>query len=167
MIGVLDVGYRDDAAVVGCLAIAEFEDSVPADEWVVDAGPVGPYVPGRFWMRELDPLLRGLAAATSDLSVCVIDAYVDLGEEQTPGLGRVLHERAGIPVIGVAKSRYRGTPRECEILRGSSGRPLFVTSADFDQGEAKECIQRMAGAGRIPAMIRRADQLSRGSVRSD
>lgn len=163
VIGVFDVGYADDAAVVGCLSIAEFEDTVPVDEWVVDVSSVGPYVPGQFWMRELDPLLRGVAAAAYDLSVCVVDAYVDLGEDQTPGLGRILFERTGIPVIGVAKSRYPGTPQECEVRRGSSKRPLYVTTAGFDQDEAKRCVERMAGVGRVPTMIRRADLLSRGS----
>ena len=164
VIGIFDVAYADDAAVVGCLSIAEFADAVPLDEWVVEVCPVGPYVPGQFWMRELDPLLRGVAAATSDLSVCVIDAYVDLGQEQTPGLGRILSERTGIPVIGVAKSRYPGTPRECEVRRGSSRRPLYVSAAGFDKDEAKGCIKRMAGDGRVPTMIRRADLLSRGSM---
>lgn len=163
MIGVFDVGYADDVAVVGCLSIAEFDDAVPVDEWVVQVRPVGPYVPGQFWMRELDPLLRGVGAATGDLSVCVIDAYVDLGEDQTPGLGRILYERTGIPVIGVAKSRYRGTPQECEVRRGLSKRPLYVSAAGFDRDEAKRCVERMAGVGRVPTMIRQADLLTRGS----
>lgn len=164
MIGVFDVGYGEESALVGCLTIAEFEDAVPTSEWVVEVSPVGPYVPGQFWRRELDPLLRGIASAPSALSVCVIDAYVDLGEDRTPGLGRLLHARTGVPVIGVAKSRYPGTPRDYEIRRGSSDRPLYVSAAGFDLGEAKECVARMAGRGRVPTMIRRADLLSRGSM---
>jgi len=162
LIGVFDVGYGDDSALVGCLSISEFEDCVSTSEWVVEVSPVSPYVPGQFWRRELDPLLRGIAPATSDWSVCLIDAYVDLGQGRTPGLGRLLHEATGIPVIGVAKSRYPGTPREYEIRRGSSRRPLYVSAAGIDQEEAKESVTRMAGNGRIPTMIRRADLLSRG-----
>ena len=164
VIGVFDVGYVDDAAVVGCLTIAEFEDARAVDEWVVEVRPVGPYVPGQFWRRELKPLLRGVAAAPGDLSVCVIDAYVDLGEEQTPGVGRMLYEQTGIPVIGVAKSRYPGTPSECEIRRGSSRRPLYVSAAGFDQDDAKRYVEGMAGDGRVPTVIRRADLLSRGRL---
>ncbi|MCP3976025.1 MAG: endonuclease V [bacterium] len=161
VIGVFDVGYSDASARVGCVSLADFEDIVPNREWVVEVGPVGPYQPGQFWRRELTPLLRGIDSAT-DLSICVIDAYVDLGEARMPGLGRILYETTGIPVIGVAKSRYQDSPREYEIHRGSSRRPLHVSAAGFDQQEAKECIMRMAGTGRVPAMIRRADQLSRG-----
>ena len=161
MIGIFDVGYSDESALVGCVSLAKFEDAAPNSEWVVEVGPVGVYQPGQFWRRELAPLLRGIDSA-DNLSVCVIDAYVDLGETRTPGLGRILHAKTGIPVIGVAKSRYPNSPREYEIQRGSSKRPLYVSTAGFDQREAKRCIVRMAGAGRVPAMIRRADQLSRG-----
>ena len=164
MIGILDVGYGEGSALVGCLTIAQFDDDAPMSERVVEVSPVGPYLPGQFWRRELDPLLRGIALVPGTLSVCVIDAYVDLGEDQTPGLGRILHARTGIPVIGVAKSRYPGTPRDYETRRGSSNRPLYVSAAGFDLEEAKECVTRMAGRGRVPTMIRRADLLSRGSM---
>lgn len=162
MIGIFDVGYSDDGSVlVGCVSLAEFEDAAPRREWAVEAGPASPYQPGQFWKRELGPLLRGVQSA-ADWSVCVIDAYVDLGETRTPGLGRFLHEATGIPVIGVAKSRYAGTPRAYEIQHGSSRRPLFVSAAGLELDEAKKAIKRMAGPNRVPAMIRRADQLSRG-----
>ena len=106
MIGVFDVGYADDAAVVGCVSLAEFEDVFPVDEWLVEVRPVGPYVPGQFWMRELDPLLRGVAAATGDLSVCVIDAYVDLGEDPPDDAGveeverELVGKRAVLRLVG-------------------------------------------------------------------
>jgi deoxyribonuclease V len=163
MIGIFDVDYVDDLAVVGCVAIEDFADAEPAREWVVQGGPVGPYVPGEFYRRELGPLIRAVRS-TGDLSVCVIDAYVDLGEDASPGLGRILFEQTGVPVIGVAKSRYPGTPTELEVLRGASKRPLFVSAAGFDSDRARKCVQRMAGAGRVPAMIRRADQLARTSA---
>jgi deoxyribonuclease V len=112
------------------VSLAEFEDAVPSSEWVVEVGPVGEYRQGQFWRRELAPLLGGIDSA-DDVSVCVIDAYVDLGGARTPGLGRILHAKTGIPVIGVAKSRYPDSPREYEIQRGSSRRPLYVSTARF------------------------------------
>lgn len=165
MIACFDVGYADNTAQVGCLSIAAFEDTDPTNEWVVTVSPVDPYVPGKFWRRELDPLLCGIESAPGEISVCVIDAYVDLGEEQEPGLGRFLYERTGIPVIGVAKSRYPGTPVAQELLRRSSSRPLYVSVAGFDQAEAMTNISMMSGDGRVPTMIRRADALSRDTER--
>lgn len=160
MIGVFDVDYADEISVVGCVVIEDFADAEPAREWVVQGGPVGPYVPGEFYRRELGPLIRAVNSA-GDLSVCVIDAYVDLGKDATPGLGRILYEQTGVPVIGVAKSRYPGTPTELEVLRGASRRPLFVSAAGLDPEYARGCVQRMAGPGRVPAMMRRADRLAR------
>lgn len=160
MIGVFDVGYVDDLAVVGCVVIEDFADPEPAREWVVQGGPVGPYVPGEFYRRELAPLIRAVRSA-GDLSICVIDAYVDLGRGGSPGLGRLLFEQTGVPVIGVAKSRYPGTPTEFEVLRGASNRPLFVSAAGFDSDRARVHVRGMAGAGRVPAMIRHADRLAR------
>lgn len=160
MIGIFDVAYHGDVAVVGCVTLVTFADSTPTKEWAVEAGPVGPYVPGQFWLRELAPLRLGISSAGA-LSVCVIDAYVDLGQHRTPGLGRIVHVETGIPVIGVAKTRYAGTPKEYEVLRGSSNRPLYVSSAGIDPEEAKRSVQQMAGGGRVPTMIRRADLRSR------
>ena len=159
MIGIFDVGYVDDFAVVGCVTIADFADGEPTRQWVVRAGSVGPYVAGEFYRRELGPLLRAVDSA-GDLSTCVIDAYVDLGRDASPGLGRILFEQTGVPVIGVAKSRYPGTPEAMEILRGNSKRPLFVSSAGVDLDSAKAAVVRMAGSGRVPAMLRLADRLA-------
>ena len=161
MIGIFDVGYGDASALVGVVLLDEFEDARAASEYVVEAGPVEPYVPGEFWRRELAPLLRAVHPAIADLSVCVIDAYVDLGRARRPGLGRMLHVSTGLPVIGVAKSFYPDTPREYEVRRGSSRRPLYVSAAGFDLDEAKRCIVRMAGDARVPTMFRRADELSK------
>ncbi|MGH3303168.1 MAG: hypothetical protein ACRDOK_16105 [Streptosporangiaceae bacterium] len=37
----------------------------------------------------------------------VVDGYVDLDQDGRPGLGACVHAEFGIPVIGVAKSRFR------------------------------------------------------------
>jgi deoxyribonuclease V len=163
VIGCFDVAYGGSSAVVGCLTLNSFTDAVPSAEWAVDVASVAPYVPGEFWRRELAPLLAGIAAAPYELSVCVLDAYVDLGSDRKPGLGRLLFEQFGVPVIGVAKTRFFDTPAEYEVLRGSSRRPLFVSTAGFDLDEAKESVGRMAGVGRVPTMLRRVDLLSRSA----
>ena len=163
MIAFFDVGYGVHGARVGCLTATDFGELYPSAEWVVDVSTVAAYVPGEFWRRELDPLLRGFAQAPGTLEACVIDAYVDLGADRSPGLGRILHQMVGVPVIGVAKSRFHGTPLEFEVHRRSSSRPLFVSAAGLSLSVAKQAVQDMAGSGRIPKLVRRADQLSRGA----
>ncbi|MEM9204012.1 MAG: endonuclease V [Actinomycetota bacterium] len=163
MIGVFDVGYSGDRATVGCVTLEAFGESEPLRQWVVSTECSEEYTPGAFYRRELQPLLVALQSSP-ELSVCVVDAFVDLGEDRTPGLGRILFEQTGVPVIGVAKSRYPGTPPDLEVLRGASRCPLFVSAAGLDDELARDSVRAMAGAGRIPSMLRLADRLARQGV---
>jgi deoxyribonuclease V len=65
-------------------------------------------------------------------------------------------------IIGVAKSRFKDTPAETEIFRGGSKRALYVTTVGISETEAKGCIMRMHGEHRIPTLLKRVDQLSKG-----
>lgn len=93
----------------------------------------------------------------------IIDGYVTLGEEARGGLGAhlfaALEEK--VPIIGVAKSRFEGTPAECELLRGTSERPLYVTSRGIPLEEAKRLVASMHGEHRLPTLLRAADRLCR------
>jgi len=84
--------------------------------------------PGEFYLREL-PTLRAVLAGLSGLSLLVVDGYADLDPSGRPGLGAHAHAEFGIPVIGVAKSRFRTATHAILVNRGSSVRPLFVTAA--------------------------------------
>ena len=59
----------------------------------------------------------------------MVDGYADLETVGLPGLGAHAYAEFGIPVIGVAKSRFRTATHAVPVVRGSSGRPLFVTAA--------------------------------------
>ena len=87
---------------------------------------VPPYRPGEFYLRELPPL-RAVLDDLTGLGLLVVDGYVDLDPSGLRGLGAYAH--AGIPVIGVAKSKFRTATHAVPVVRGSSGRPLFVTAA--------------------------------------
>jgi hypothetical protein len=63
------------------------------------------------------------------LGLLVVDGYADLDPDGRPGLGAHAHAEFGIPVIGVAKSRFRTATHAVPVARGSSVRPLFVTAA--------------------------------------
>ena len=87
-----------------------------------------PYRPGEFYRRELPPL-RAVLEDLSGLDLLVVDGYADLDPDGRPGLGAHVHAEFGVPVIGVAKSRFRTATHAVPVLRGSSVRPLFVTAA--------------------------------------
>jgi deoxyribonuclease V len=83
---------------------------------------IPPYRPGQFYPRELPPL-RAVLDELSGLGLLVVDGYADLDPGARPGLGAHAHAASGIPVIGVAKSRFRTATRAVPVVRGSSGRP--------------------------------------------
>jgi deoxyribonuclease V len=121
---------------------------------------VPPYRPGEFYLRELPPL-RAVLEDLSGLALLVVDGYADLDPGGRPGLGAHAHAAFGIPVIGVAKSRFRAATHAVPVLRGSSGRPLFVTAAGIPVADAADLVRRMAGRYRLPDALRRADTLAR------
>ena len=67
---------------------------------------VPPYRPAEFFLREIPPL-RAVLADLRGLGVLVADRYADLDPGGRHGLGAYAHAEFGIPVIGVAKSRFR------------------------------------------------------------
>jgi deoxyribonuclease V len=163
MLACVDVAYGEDEAVAACVLFHDWADPVAAEEHVQRVRPVEPYQPGQFYRRELPCLLAVLAPLRHRLRAVVIDGYVWLGEESSPGLGAHLHEALGvsIPVIGVAKTRYAGADTARTVYRGTSRRPLYVTAAGLDPAAAARHIARMQGPFRIPTLLKRADHLSR------
>ena len=123
---------------------------------------VPPYQPGEFYLRELPPL-RAVLEDLSGLGLLVVDGYADLDPRGRPGLGARAHAELGLPVIGVAKSRFRTATHAVPVLRGSSVRPLFVTAAGMPSGGTADLVRHMAVRYRLPHALRRADTLARPS----
>jgi deoxyribonuclease V len=121
---------------------------------------VPPYRPGEFYLRELPPL-RAVLDGLSGLGLLVVDGYADLDPDGRPGLGAHAHAEFGVPVIGVAKSRFRTATHAVPVLRGTSARPLFVTAAGMPRSDAADLVRRMAGRYRLPDALRCADTLAR------
>ena len=136
-------------------------------EWTVLVPEVAPYKPGEFFLREL-PALRAVLADLRSLGLLVVDGYVDLDPRGRPGLGAYAHAEFGVPVIGVAKTRFRTASHAVQVRRGRSARPLFVTSAGMSAPEAASLIRRMVGPFRLPDALRRVDALARtGQLQAD
>lgn len=168
MIAFLDVHYRDKRARAACLLVREWDDAEPAAAFTADIEHVQPYEPGRFYLRELPCLQAVLADLPFKPDLLVVDGYVWLGAEREPGLGARLHEAAGaIPVVGVAKSLFKGMAG-CDLMRpvhrGRSKHPLYVTAIGIDLEAAAADVASMHGAHRIPEIVRLADALSRSSM---
>jgi deoxyribonuclease V len=97
------------------------------------------------------------------LSLLIVDGYVDLDPEgRRPGLGFHCAEAFGVPVIGVAKTAFRGATHAVEVRRGAAVRPLYVTAAGLSVAEAADFVAKMAGPFRFPDALKRVDTLARG-----
>ncbi|KGM01412.1 endonuclease V [Cellulomonas cellasea] len=159
--GVCDVHYPDAGGAVAALVVAEdVALSTVLAEHVALLVQVAPYEPGAFFEREL-PALRAVLACVDALDLLVVDGYVDLDPEGRPGLGAHVHAEVGVPVIGVAKTRFRAASHAIEVRRGSAVRPLYVTAAGMPAERAAALVSAMAGPHRIPTALRRVDAIAR------
>ncbi len=68
--------------------------------------------------------------------------------------------KSGVPVAGVAKSRFQTATHAVPAVRGSSVRPLFVTAAGMPAADAADLIWHMARRYRPPGALRRAGTLT-------
>ena len=162
MFAAVDVHYPPSggarAALVGASDAAFSSITCQKTVFVAEAAA---YQPGSFYKRELPPL-RAVLAGLDDVGLLVIDGYVDLDPAGRPGLGAHVHEEFGIPVIGVAKTRFASATHAVPVLRGTAARPLYVTAAGIPAADAAELIRAMAGKFRFPDALRRVDALARG-----
>ncbi len=163
MIACVDVYYKGSGAVAACILFRDWADESSIKQIIEHIEEVKPYEPGRFYMRELPCLLCVLDRARDPLDTVVIDGYVWLADKGSPGLGAYLYKALGesIPIIGVAKSRYKGGKMAQRIFRGRSKRPLYITAAGIDPGIAADYISIMHGKYRIPTLLKEVDQLCR------
>jgi deoxyribonuclease V len=162
VIAFTDVHYTDPSARAACVLAADWADATPAREVTVQVSPIAAYEPGAFYKREL-PCLVAVLAKAGPVECVVIDGYVWLDREGTPGLGAHLHAALGgaVPVVGLAKTAYRGSEMALELARPGTVKPLFLTSIGWTPEFAREKAARLHGEFRLPTLIKRVDQLSR------
>jgi deoxyribonuclease V len=156
-----DVHYlASGGARAAAVVAADAAFSCLAADRIALVPDVEPYQSGRFYLRELPPLhavLDGLA----EMTLLIVDGYADLDPDRRPGLGARACDEFGVPVIGVAKSAFRTATHAIPVLRGTSGRPLYVTAAGMPRTDAADLVRHMAGQYRLPDALRRADTLAR------
>lgn len=163
----LDVGYSGDQALAACLTAEGWNADKPLCTYTRELSGIAPYEPGSFYKRELPCLLAVLEQVRDKPSIIVVDGNVWLPPDGRKGLGARLYDAlgGGIPVVGIAKSRFSGAdncPAIIPVLRGQSGNPLYVSAAGMDPALAAEAVRGMAGKGRVPELLRLVDRLSRG-----
>jgi deoxyribonuclease V len=166
MILAVDTGYRENLALTAGIVFSDWGSDRPDVRLQQITTVASDYEPGQFYRRELPCILELVALLEGLPEYIVIDGYVTLGEDNRPGLGMKLWEALDQKpaVIGVAKTRFHGTPAATELLRGTSKAPLYVTSAGLPTELAKQFIASMAGSYRIPTLLKQVDSDSRKFV---
>lgn len=168
IIACLDVHYERDIAYSAAVVFENWDATSILSEYTTYTTNTIDYDPGRFYLRELRPLINMVHCISEETDVYVIDAYCHLSGDFSPGLGSYLHEvlNSRTLIIGVAKNRFRNTTHAMELLRGNSSRPLFITSIGLQYAAAASNVGMMAGEFRIPTMIKAVDRLARERRRS-
>jgi deoxyribonuclease V len=163
--GAVDVHYPPAGGARAACVLADDGrfDRIVAEP-VAYLAQVAPYRPGEFFAREL-PAVLAVVEPLGRLDLLVVDGYVDLDPDGRPGLGAHVHAALGIPVVGVAKTAFRGATHAVPVRRGQSARPLWVTAAGLPRTEAAALVTGMAGRYRLPDALRRVDALARGRQR--
>jgi len=166
MIAAFDVHYWEDGCVAAAVLFSDYSDAEPTAAYTQFLLGAADYIPGEFYRRELPCILTLFKQINEALDEMVVDGYVML--ENRPGLGQHLFKSfdGKIPVVGVAKSKFKGS-FGTEIFRGGSIHPLYVTSAGVNLKKASERIRTMHGAHRIPTLLKRVDLLARKRAHRD
>ena len=144
MIAAFDVHY-DDRKSIGATAAAVFarwDDGLPAAEYTTVIQNIQPYVPGKFFRRELPCLIAVIDQISEPADLFVVDSFAWL--DGKPGLGQHLFEHFAkrVPVMGVAKTRFHGAAA-VEDFRGVRKSPLYLKAVGIDTKEAATHIREM------------------------
>ena len=165
---VMDVHMEGDAARVGAVAFDDWPAAEGTRNYSLAIAHVEKPAKGELDLRALPWLIQLMEANGLQPEVIVLDGFVHVDAQDTPGLGRRLHDAlAGrSAVIGVSKSVFKGsdTPDQFCVFREDETPPLVVTCAGIDLGAAKARVRMMHGRKRVPTLVKLAARIAKGSV---
>jgi len=165
---VMDVHISGDGARVAAVAFDDWAAAEATRHHSLAVAHVEKPAKGELDLRALPWLIRLLEAERLQPEAIVLDGFVHLDAQDTPGLGRRLFDAlAGrTTVIGVSKSAFKGadTPDQFCVFREDETPPLVVTCAGVDLGAAKARVRMMHGRKRVPTLMKLAARIAKGNV---
>lgn len=157
-----DTYYFEDKAKTVCVAFKDWKDAQPMSTSSEIVNGIAEYEPGSFYKRELPCILSLLKQIDlQEVDCIIVDSFVQLDDHGKLGLGGKLYEKLNkeIPVIGVAKSGYHSIKLNTkELLRGTSQKPLYISSIGIELTVAHDLIHSMHGDYRMPTLLQLLDQ---------
>lgn len=120
---------------------------------------------GELDLRELTCVMQLLREHKLEPELILIDGFVHLDADETPGLGQHLFKALGgiTPVIGVSRKGRPGLPAQFEVMREEETPPLIVTCAGVDIGAAKVRVRSMHGRKRVPTLMKLVARLAKNA----
>lgn len=165
MIYAFDTYYYEDYAYTVCIAFEDWASEKETEIYSAKTAVSSDYESGAFYKRELPCIISVLQQISlKDDDIILIDGFVTLNNEGKIGLGGYLYEALDkkYSVVGIAKNNFSAPDDQRRIiLRGESKTPLFLTAKGIDVDEIKSKIEQMYGDFRIPALLKKLDQLTR------
>lgn len=162
----MDVHYDGGGALAAAVAFDDWAAPEPTRGYTTRIVQIEKAPRGELDLRKLPCLLQLLREHALEPEVIVIDGFVHLDAQETPGLGLRLYEALGsrVPVIGISRTAMADTPAQFEVMREEETQPLVVTCAGIDLGAAKARLRTMHGKRRLPTLLKRAARLAKGNV---
>jgi len=163
MILAVDVDYRDRFAAIAGITFENWQDVDETGIFKSTLDTIEDYIPGQFYRRELPCILKLIEEHQLAPDSIIVDGFVYLDGQSEAGLGKYLYDalHGKASVLGVAKKPFKGIVQECELYRGTSKKPLYITSIGMQLADAKNHIKSMHGEYRIPALLKKVDQIAK------
>lgn len=176
----IDTYYREDSAKTVGVIFNNWEDSSPIEIVEATSTDFGPYIPGKFYLREL-PCILDLIKKIPDImsyEVIIIDGLARLPGSWTEGLGIHLFDALseiypeyvlggpGPAIMGIAKSKFQGADDDNgtgKVYRGEAKTPLYTNTNwhHMSTADAIENLAKMHGQYRIPTLLKLLDKLTK------
>ncbi|MCV2419092.1 endonuclease V [Paucibacter sp. DJ2R-2] len=164
---IVAVHFEDAQATRATAAAVAFEawDAAEATRtYLSRIAHVEPAVRGTLDLRELPCVMQLLREHKLEPELILIDGFVHLDADETPGLGQhIFHALGGsVPIVGVSKKRLPGLTAQFEVMReDEETQPLLVTCAGIDIGAAKARLRTMHGRKRVPTLMKLVARLAK------
>lgn len=162
----VDVHFDGEGAVAAAVAFDEWDAPEASRTYTSRIVHVEKAVRGEPDLRELPCLLQLLSEHALEPELILIDGFVHLDAQETPGLGRHLYQALGgrSAVIGVSKTARPELPAQFEVAREEEARPVIVTCVGIDLGAAKARLRAMHGKRRVPTLLKQVARIAKGAA---
>ncbi len=162
----VEVHYEGDAATIAAVAFDEWQAPEATRTYTSRIAHVEKAARGALDLRAVPFYLQLLREHALAPELIVINGFVHLDAQETPGLGWHLYTALGgrVAIVGVSKTPMPNTPAQFEVAREDETRPLIVTCVGLDLASAKARLRAMHGKRRMPTLLKLVARLAKGTT---